>query len=142
MGRLWAAQELLRSLGQLGGALEICRSTGGLCELWSSWGALQLLRNSEVFGAPGELWSFGAAAELAGLFSWWLRHHLCLPKASGTRTHTHTLSTTSRLQMDKANVSGLSARAFWKLTGVGFEPKQLALVELEPTPFDHSSKLF
>ena len=87
MGRLWAAQELLRSLGQLGGALEICRSTGGLCELWSSWGALQLLRNSEVFGAPGELWSFGAAAELAGLFSWWLRHHLCLPKASGTRTH-------------------------------------------------------
>ena len=90
MGRLWAAQELLRSLGQLGGALEICRSTGGLCELWSSWGALQLLRNSEVFGAPGELWSFGAAAELAGLFSWWLRHHLCLPKASGTRTHTHT----------------------------------------------------
>ena len=28
-----------------------------------------------------------------------------------------------------------------KLTAVGFEPTQLALVELESTPLDHSGKL-
>ena len=29
----------------------------------------------------------------------------------------------------------------WKMTAVGFEPAQLALVELESTPLDHSGKL-
>ena len=32
-------------------------------------------------------------------------------------------------------------RAISKLTAVGFEPTQLALVELESTPLDHSGKL-
>ena len=79
MGRLWAAQELLRSLGQLGGGLETCGSTGGLCELWSSWGALKSL---ELLGSSGALelqrsllgffhqavawFSFGASEELSG----------------------------------------------------------------------------
>ena len=31
--------------------------------------------------------------------------------------------------------------ANWQLTAVGFEPTQLALVELESTPLDHSGKL-
>ena len=30
---------------------------------------------------------------------------------------------------------------WWKMTAVGFEPTQLALVELESTPLDHSGKL-
>lgn len=32
-------------------------------------------------------------------------------------------------------------QALTKLTAVGFEPTQLALVELESTPLDHSGKL-
>ena len=35
----------------------------------------------------------------------------------------------------------LRARICQGLTAVGFEPTQLALVELEPTPLDHSGKL-
>ena len=44
----------------------------------------------------------------------------------------------------EAGPAGACARAFLqtcKLTAVGFEPTQLALVELESTPLDHSGKL-
>ncbi len=33
------------------------------------------------------------------------------------------------------------SRVLGKMTAVGFEPTQLALVELESTPLDHSGKL-
>ena len=33
------------------------------------------------------------------------------------------------------------SRLLGKMTAVGFEPTQLALVELESTPLDHSGKL-
>ena len=36
---------------------------------------------------------------------------------------------------------GASSRAHSRMTAVGFEPTQLALVELESTPLDHSGKL-
>ena len=46
-----------------------------------------------------------------------------------------------RWQVMCPTAATISRQAIAKLTAVGFEPTQLALVELESTPLDHSGKL-
>lgn len=52
-----------------------------------------------------------------------------------------TSSVASRIQQNDEQQRAASGWACIKLTAVGFEPTQLALVELESTPLDHSGKL-
>ena len=59
---------------------------------------------------------------------WHLSFYLSFPPAGSQPLH-------------RGIASSSEAKVLAKLTPVGFEPTQLALVELESTPLDHSGKV-
>ena len=59
--------------------------------------------------------------------------------AAGSRSPSH--PTQSRGEVSGLTIMTFLNILFFVMTAVGFEPTQLALVELESTPLDHSGKL-